>query len=234
MIYNNKKHNFAFVSDLFPEYMEKGLLQFANQIIRLPRSKFISSEVGTHPDILLCDTTDGTFIGSPSLKTSLSQYCFFIAGSEPDDGYPGEVLYNCLFTKKHLFSSKYSDKTLFEYAESTDREAVFVKQGYTKCSVAVCGDFNFITADNGIYNALVKYGYNVLKIKSDGIRLNGYSYGFIGGCSSYVGNGKMLFTGRIESIPDGSSIKDFLRNIGLEYISIGNDELYDYGGIIFV
>lgn len=230
----SKKQATAFVSEIFPIDMEKELLNFVESTVRLPRSKVINSEVGTHPDILLCDTGDDLFIGSPTLTALLSDYCSFLAGDELKDGYPGEVLYNCLFTKKHLFASKFSDKKILSYAALTGRETVIVKQGYTKCSVAVCGKESFITSDEGIYKALYNCGYNVLKISGKGIKLNGFSCGFIGGCCVNEGNGNMIFTGCLDSIPGGGSIRDFLKNIGMNVISLGNYSLYDFGGIIFV
>ena len=70
-------------------------------------------------------------------------------------------------------------------------------------------------------------------IEEGGIALNGFSCGFIGGASSFDNN--ILFTfGDVKKHENGKDIIDFLKNINVNVISLGKNELYDLGGAIIL
>lgn len=224
----------ALVSEILPVKMEKRLREYGVDILRLPPSQKVVSEVRTHPDMLCCKTPEGILFCDPSQGEILSPFIECRIGREINRGYKQEVLYNCFFTKDYLFCSKYSDESIVEYAKEMGYKIVFVKQGYVKCSVAICSGEDYITADIGIYNALKSCGYNVLLIKGDDIGLEGYSNGFIGGCCGLIGENKLAFTGSLEKMESGEEIINFLDKIGVESLILSDDRLYDYGGIILL
>jgi hypothetical protein len=112
------------------------------------------------------------------------------------------------------------------------RKILNVKQGYSKCSIAVIGTDAAITSDTGIYNTLIANGIDVLKIDSGSIRLDGVSYGFIGGVSGLIAPDVLAVNGNIEAHPESEKIKEFCNKHGVSILSLNNEELYDIGSIL--
>ena len=222
------------VSQLLPRSMERVLEDKGYSVIRLSPAIAIKSEVSFHPDVLCCKTPTGVWFGDSVVKPQMSDLVDFRTGLSLQNGYPHEVLYNCFFYDRFLFASCYTDKAVLQYADESGFETVFVKQGYTKCSVAVCGKDSFITADKGICTALEKKGYNILLIDGSDILLNGFSCGFIGGCCVMISDNLIAFTGSLDKMLDGESIKNFLVQAGIEILELSDNTLYDYGGLILV
>ena len=72
-----------------------------------------------------------------------------------------------------------------------------------------------------------------MKIETGNIALRGFSYGFIGGASFFDNN--TLFTfGDVKKHKNGSDIINFLKNINVDVVSLGKDELYDFGGAVAI
>ena len=72
-----------------------------------------------------------------------------------------------------------------------------------------------------------------LKIDEGYIGLNGFSFGFIGG-ASFFDDGTLFTFGDVKKHKNGSDIVAFLKNIKVDVISLGKDELYDLGGAIIL
>ena len=112
------------------------------------------------------------------------------------------------------------------------KSVITVNQGYAKCSTVVVAEDAFITSDSGICKALRARHLDVLQVSDDMIGLNGYDHGFIGGCAGKVSKTLLVFTGRIESHPEYAAIKNFCGNRGVDIYSLGNNFLYDLGGVL--
>lgn len=107
-----------------------------------------------------------------------------------------------------------------------------VKQGYTKCSLCPVRENAVITDDSGIEKVLLNNGYDVLKVSKGSVRLHGFDYGFIGGCSAMISRDILLFFGNFEMHSDKDRIKVFLQNYGITPQSLNGDVLTDIGSII--
>ena len=88
-----------------------------------------------------------------------------------------------------------------------------------------------ITADSSIENAARALGYDVLKIHPGFFRLPGFDYGFIGG-SSFLLDGKLYFTGSINSHADEDSILNFLILHNTAPVFLSSDRAEDIGTVI--
>ena len=76
-----------------------------------------------------------------------------------------------------------------------NKPIIDVKQGYSKCSVCICGYNTIITDDISIYNAVLQYdNINSLLIEKGSVHINKYDYGFIGGCCGLIDKNTRLFT----------------------------------------
>ncbi len=125
-----------------------------------------------------------------------------------------------------------ADAGLLDYLQQTGRRILTVRQRYTKCSVAVVNAHAIITADAGIAKVCRQNAIDVLKITEGYIDLEGYPYGFIGGCCGLLSRDTLAFSGRIEQHPDYRNMKDFARQYGVSLVSLSGQPLYDIGGIL--
>ena len=152
----------------------------------------------------------------------------------PAGAYPHNIALNAAFVSGRLFCKKSSlaDEVKI-YCEKNCIEIVDVKQGYAKCSTLILGDKGIVTADSGIAAAAEKCGIDVLKIRSGFINFEGADYGFIGGSSGLIGE-TVAFFGDISMHPDGEAVTAFIRQKGLNYLSLGEEILNDVGGLILL
>lgn len=75
-----------------------------------------------------------------------------------------------------------------------------VNQGYTRCATAVVAKDAIITMDLGI-RALAQFlGIDVLLVHEENVFLDGYDYGFLGGCCGLIDKNVVAFTGKLDSL----------------------------------
>lgn len=197
-------------------------------VIKIPLSNCVYDEISGHSDIFYCSVKDKIICApnSPIIKNS-----FILGNSEVKSKYPEDIRYNACQIGENIIGSKYTDNTI--------NPNIIVKQGYTKCSVAVTGHNSCITADKEIYEKLKNKGIEVCLIEEHNIKLLNRDgkptnmQGFIGG-ASFVFDNKFVLFGDIEKLESKEKITDHLRKHNLELIDFKGLEVYDYGGgIIF-
>lgn len=144
--------------------------------------------------------------------------------------YPNDISLNILVMGNCLFANlKHIAIEVLEYATENGYNLIDVKQGYCACATLVLDENNAITADEGIYKAIISSGKNATLISGDGIRLDGYSCGFIGGASSVVGK-SVYFFGDIKKHPDYKKIHEKIETLNMTEFSITRGDVFDFGG----
>ena len=214
-----------FVSAILSDTIKDNLTNAGITTVIAPLCKTLRSELKFHPDIVLHNVAKGKWL------TASGDYVnnLLIKGNVVlQDKYPLDCQYNCFIVDGVL----YGGKSVADEIKSYSNQIITVAQGYTKCSTVILSKEDYITSDITIFNALKNNGKNVLKVTNGGIKLNGYSCGFIGGCTGVLGNKELCVTGKAELLEDYQKINDFCRNIGYTIISLSNDEPYDYGGLL--
>ena len=223
----------AFVSCEMPEKIVEyiGLLGYG--CVRLPKFQHLDAPVSSHPDMLISVLKDNTLLVDGRYYTEneeLFSGCgakFKISSARLEKKYPQDIAFDALSFKGAVYGR--TDFIAKEILDDNNR-AVNVKQGYALCSTLVT-DRCVVTADKGIYNALINDGADVLKILDGGIELSGYSCGFIGGASVYdKESSQVIFFGDVLSHSCGAQIVDFLENHGLRVRSFEGMPLTDLGG----
>ena len=136
----------------------------------------------------------------------------------------------CLFGKNVICNTKTAYKPVLESLR--EKSILHTNQRYAKCSCAVIGENALITSDRGIYEICLQNKIDVLQISAGDIELDGYAYGFIGGCCGFISKNTLAFTGNVELHRDFENMRDFAKNYGVELYSLSNGQLYDIGGII--
>ena len=185
--------------------------------------------VAAHPDMLL-HAAPKKIIASPSAYSYIKNS--ICGNTDLKPCYPLDIAYNCFYINKTLICKKeYTDSIILDYYTRIGFDIIGVKQGYTACSTLKISDSAVITADRGIYDAVLHAGGKALLIASGHITLKGYSEGFIGGAGGIIKKGVVALFGNIESHPDCKKMTQFAKDNKTELISLSDMPLSDFGGI---
>lgn len=217
---------------------EKEYLKKYGELIEIECQDCVYDEISAHPDIFFCKINDQIF-QAPNLKLE-KQVKTQKGSSSVGKQYPDDVKYNiCQIGKKIIHNFKYTDSLVNDYINSIGLEKINIKQGYTKCSIAVTSENSCITSDEGIYKTLQKENIDVLLLRDEIIHLQDKNKnitnmnGFIGGSSCIIDNKFILF-GDSDKLNSKSKLVDFLNKQKLELIDFKNLEIIDYGGVILL
>jgi len=193
----------------------------------------VIEQVSNHSDILFSYLGNGCYMSEKSqvsLETALNSLGF---KSENNliclsADYPNDVVLNtCIIGDKILGSAAVKDVWLCD-----SREFVSVKQGYAKCSVCVVDEHSLITDDSSIADVCRKIEIDALLVRKGSVKLNGFDYGFIGGCCGKISRETLAFFGDISTHTDYQKIKSFLAYRGVDALSLNSEYLTDVGSII--
>lgn len=217
---------------------EKEYLKKYGELIEIECQDCVYDEISAHPDIFFCKINDQIF-QAPNLKLE-KQLKTQKGSSSVGKQYPDDVKYNiCQIGKKIIHNFKYTDSLVNDYINSIGLEKINIKQGYTKCSIAVTSENSCITSDEGIYKILQKESIDVLLLRDEIIHLQDKNKnitnmnGFIGGSSCIIDNKFILF-GDSNKLKSKEQLVDFLNKQKLELIDFKNLEIIDYGGVILL
>ncbi|MBK1468966.1 DUF6873 family GME fold protein [Parvimonas parva] len=142
-----------------------------------------------------------------------------------------EIVLNISKNDKYFFhNEKFTTNEIFEKL-SLNRKYIKVNQGYANCSM-ICFKNHIITSDEGIYKTLKNEKINVEFVTTDGIILNGYKNGFIGGTCGFVSDDTLLFYGDVTKYKDYDIIKYIADEENVKIIFPKDEEFVDLGGII--
>ena len=182
----------------------------------------VDDAISSHPDIFLCKM--GVDDNAP---------IFFAENSDLGKDYPKDIAFNAACTGKYFIHNlANTNERLLLAAKAMDMVLVDVKQGYTKCSIAIVDWNAIITYDEGIAQACEKIrGMDVLKISPGFVRLDGYDTGFIGGTSGRIGD-EIVFNGDLSAHPDFQRIVKFVEDRGLTCKWFEGYPLTDIGSIL--
>ncbi len=196
----------------------------------------VSGSERYHADMAVCHLGGSVFFVSSDLdnitKNTLRRQGCHLFDTEYPAAAPTPSLNICILGNQVLCHTGIADKRLLAFLRAEGKNILHTNQRYTKCSAAVIRENALITSDTSIERLCRCKGIDVLKITSGHIRLDGYSYGFIGGCCGMLSDRMLAFSGDIAQHPDYENIKAFCRNYGVDLLSLSNDILYDIGGIL--
>jgi hypothetical protein len=207
--------------------------------IEVPPCDALYDAISCHPDIQ-CHPLGGRKIvlapnTSESLRIQLLQQDFeiHVGNTILEGNYPNNIAYNVArIGGIALHNTAYTDPVLKDQLMHQGVRLVHVKQGYTKCSVAIVDDQAMITSDQGIADAALDCGLDVLLIRPGFISLRGLNYGFIGGTCGLIGPDELAFAGDVRQHPDFPEIQEFTARHGKRISIWNNGSLSDFGSII--
>ncbi len=204
--------------------------------IKIPANPMLPIPVAAHADLQMLHMGNNTIFSENEhlfQGSLLKKFQFNHIRAQLGDKYPKDVLLNCAIVGNKLICNK---KTLaseiLEYAELSGLTVINVNQGYAKCSICIVSENAIITDDKSIFTATGNFFDDTLFVSKGSIVLNGYNYGFIGGCCGKIDKNKIAFNGAIESHTDYKKILDFLQRNSIECVELHNNKLCDIGGIL--
>lgn len=205
-----------YLSETSHPLLQRALQVQGHQLFIIRRTGLTYDPVSSHPDMYMCSLG----IGGP---------VFFGNPDELGPRYPKNVPFNAACTGRFFIHNlKYTSPALLKVTQGIRR--IHVSQGYAKCNIAIIDSSSIITSDKGIWNACYN-DLDVLLIRPGHIRLQGFSYGFLGGACGRVGN-RIFFNGNLKAHPDFKIISSFIESRSLEPVYFPQYPLEDIGSII--
>lgn len=222
----------------------KRLGKLGYRVILMPPFPSLSTPVASHPDMLVFFLRGKMFVhknyydAHPDLIKKIGYLAdaeILICNDRISAKYPNDIIFNAFTFGDHLVcNSKYTSERLLYYAKAENLDIITTRQGYAKCSACVTDKF-VISADRGLLRSIAKKGIETLEILPEGVSLEGYDCGFIGGASGFDSEARNLFfCGDLNSHKSCSDISDMCQKYSIEAISLSDEPLYDYGTLMFI
>lgn len=203
--------------------------------IRIKKYNKLPEPVSSHADIQFLHMENNSIFHYEHLFLGEFEEKFNLMSipEKADKKYPDDVRLNCtIIGNKLICNTKTISRSILEYADYNAMTVINVNQGYARCSICVVNENTIITDDKSIFAAAGNFFNDTQYISKGSIGLNGYDYGFIGGCCGKIDKNIIAFNGAIESHKDYKVIIDCLERNNTECIELSRNKLYDIGGII--
>ena len=209
------------------------------RIIKTIPHRGVHPSIAYHPDIVVHPVNHKLLVVEPSMydyykKNFKNTDIEIIKGEKTlESMYPMDIAYNVgRIDNFALHNIKYTDEVLKFYLQKEGLELVNVNQGYTKCSMAIIGLDDIITADKSIHEIVRQLGINSLLIEAGDIFLEHQKYGFIGGCTGNISSKEILFSGSLDNHSDKEKIENFIKSLNKTITYLSKETINDIGSII--
>lgn len=214
-----------YLSALAHPILQEYLKSEGYDLCLIPENDIVYREVSSHADLYMCRLGAGA--EAPVLHIEDKTELGF--------RYPDNIRYNGVCMGSFfIHNTKYTSPRLLKAVKEKNMALINVRQGYTKCNMAVIDSHAAITSDTGIYNALASVPgepFDILLIRPGYVELKGFPYGFLGGSSGRIGK-EIVFNGNLEEHPDFRKIQVFIESHGLSLKYFKEYPLTDIGSII--
>lgn len=197
--------------------------------------------ISSHPDIFLFPLSASHIISSPSIQRkvydSILERGILLSPSTdtPKGRYPRTASLNAVRIGKYLIHNlKITDGSILSHAKKLGLKQIHCNQGYARCSSIPVDDTSIITCDPGIAKAAKENNIETLLISTKDVILEGEEHGFLGGATSILPNGDIVFLGDITKHTDYGAIHQFLLDRGRGFKYLEGLPLNDSGTILCV
>ncbi|MBO4816587.1 MAG: hypothetical protein J5507_06885 [Clostridia bacterium] len=223
--------------------IEKGKLkELGYRLIEINSNKKLYPEISSHTDIFCTKIKNNLIIETSQydlIKNNIINEIDVIKGNSiVENNYPQDIKYNvCILGKYAIHNFNYTDSRIKEILQKEKYNLINVKQGYTKCSIAVIDENSIIISDKGLYEELKQYNFDILflnyKLNIKLLNKGKFSSmnGFVGGAISRIGD-NIFISGNLNEIDRKNEIRNFIQKRNLHIISFKDLDVIDYGGII--
>lgn len=216
----------------YPQFINE-LEKCGLNVLLTEKCSAVLPAIGSHADMLFANLGNGEFLiekSQTNLKRKLTQLNLFTQYNDIELGekYPDDITLNaCIVADKVICGKKG-----VHWAIKNSRDIIEVSQGYAKCSVCVVDENSLITDDISIHKACISAGFDVLLVSKGSVTLDGFDYGFIGGCCGKISEDTIAFCGDLNTHSDSAKIKSFLSMRNVYPFSLGSGKLTDIGSLL--
>lgn len=221
--------------------LEKSLAVLGILPIWMPDNTAIDLRIASHADMSAVYLGNGRLIVAASLLNEhdfvnkLTKYDVKIIPAESSQSrkYPYDAPLNaCLVGGTLVHNLKIIDSAVIR--EFSGQSQIEVNQGYSRCALCIVNENAFITSDAGIARSLESCGAEVLVISSEGVVLDGFDKGFIGGASFNISHDTIAFTGSLRNHTSRDAILRFIREHGKKAAFLTDEEIFDIGSAVLL
>lgn len=228
---------YAIIDQRSPESVKNNLAKYVDDVFEFSSENITYNSIAGHPDIFMFQDSKKLIIAPNSPKTLfdfLNENKVIYAFGMKDIGISLEESssYNCYSTKDYFFCNKGKpDKSIQNYC--ANKRLIHVPQSYVRCSMFGINNQKMITSDLGIVKVLENNSIDYFYFDPSEINIVDHKNGFLGGTLGEMDN-KLFFMGNILKHKDGRALSDYIEANQKQVICLGNDYLYDGGGLFFV
>lgn len=235
------KPRYAIIDYRANESLFKIIKKFDLIPIKTIKCDDLQEQVCGHPDMVLHPIDNKTIVVAPNVYNYYenvfenSGIKVIKGGKTLSRNYPNDIAYNVARIRNYaIHNIKYTDEILKYYLQKSDISFIHVNQGYTKCSTACVSNDRAVTSDITIYNTVKSLGIDCLYFNPKNVYLEGFEYGFAGGCMGLINSKTFLLTGKIIDSREKELLYRFIEDTGLEIIEGSDNVLTDFGTIIVI
>lgn len=216
---------------------EKTLTNMGINVLKTAKLNSLYGSVNGHPDMQIHHLGDNVFVCEKSLteyyKKLLPDAKIVSGNTLLKSIYPYDIAYNGARIGDYFFHYlNYTDSKIIEYYKINGEKLINVKQGYTKCSVAVINEKAIITSDIKIAQKAQSIGIDALFIENDQIILKGQNCGFFGGICGKTDKNTLIINGNINKLRNSESLLIFCQKYGTNIKFLNNCIPIDIGSIL--
>ena len=204
------------------------------QVLEISNNEKLSPPVQGHADLQLAVLEGNRVLigkGESPLKNLLLPHGFEVSETNTPlcNQYPREALLDFVSLGNRIIGNTpiFKEERLLN-----NSQIIHVKQGYTKCNIALINKNTLISSDPSIASVCRDYHFDVLQIRSGFIELPGYHHGFIGGCCGLISPDCLAVCGKLSTHPDYHEIVQFLHKHHVTVVELCDGPLIDIGSII--
>jgi hypothetical protein len=228
---------YAIIDQRSPDAVKNNLAKYVDDIFEFSSENITYNSISGHPDIFMFQDSKKLIIAPNSPKTLLDfldkkNVNYALGIKNTGESLAESTRYNCYSTKDYFFCNKGKpDISIKNYC--ANKQLIHVPQSYVRCSMFGVNGQKIITSDFGIVKVLEYNKIDYFYFDPSEINIVDYKNGFFGGTIGKMGD-KLFFLGNILKHKDGRELHKFISINQNEIICLGNDYLYDGGGLFFV
>lgn len=228
---------YAIIDQRSPEVVKNNLAKYVDDVFEFSSENITYNSISGHPDIFMFQDSKKLIIAPNSPKNLMDflnkkKVNYTLGIKDVGESLEESSRYNCYSTKDYFFCNHGKpDKSIQNYC--ANKQLIHVPQSYVRCSMFSMNSQKFITSDLGIVKVLENNKMDYFYFDPKAINIVDHKYGFIGGTIGEMED-KLFFLGNILKHKDGSRLRDYITANQKQVICLGNDYLYDGGGLFFV
>lgn len=228
---------YAIIDQRSPEVVKNNLAKYVDDVFEFSSENITYNSISGHPDIFMFRDSKKLIIAPNSPKKLINfldkkKINYALGIKDVGESLEESSRYNCYSTKDYFFCNQGKpDKSIQNYC--ANKQLIHVPQSYVRCSMFGLNNQKMITSDLGILKALKNNKIDCFYFDPTEIEIIDHKYGFIGGTMGEL-NEQIYFLGNVLKHKDGRRLQDYITASQKEVICLGNDYLYDGGGLFFV